>query len=110
MGREFTDRDMEIFNKLAPEAGGNNISSMGHPFPFILRPVSHKFAESEEDFKERLTRLTPDEIEYLADLAMEGKEEIRTLEDEDIDSFFEVLAEKVSTEKVESLKDKLGIL
>ena len=101
---------MEIFNKLAPEAGGNNISSMGHPFPFILRPVSHKFAESEEDFRERLTRLSSEDMEYLADLAMEGKEEIRTLEDEDIDSFFEVLAEKVSPEKVEALKDKLGIL
>lgn len=109
MGREFTDKDMEIFNKLAPEAGGKNISSMGHPFPFILRPVSHKFAESEEDFKERLMRLSAEEMEYLSDLAMEGKEEIRTLEDEDIDSFFEVLGEKVSPEKVEALKDKLSI-
>ncbi|MDK2891957.1 hypothetical protein [Methanohalophilus sp.] len=109
MRREFTDRDMEIFNKLAPEAGGNNISSMGHPFPFILRPVSHKFAESAEDFKERLSRLSMEEIEYLADLVMEGTEEIRTLEDEDIDSFFEVVSEKVSAEKVEALKNKLGI-
>jgi hypothetical protein len=49
-------------------------------------------------------------MEYIADLAMDGKEEIRTLEDEDIDSFFEVLAEKVSPEKAEALKDKLGIL
>ncbi len=110
MGREFTDKDMEIFNKLAPEAGGNNISSMGHPFPFILRPVSHKFAESEEDFRERLTKLSPEDMEYLADLAMEGKEEIRTLEDEDMDSFFDVLGEKVSPVKVAVLKDKLGIL
>lgn len=109
MGHEFTDRDLEIFNKLAPEAGGNTLSSMGHNFPFILRPVSHKFAESAEDFRERLMRLSVEEMEYLAGLAMEGKEEIRSLEDEDIDSFFEVLAEKISPEKAGEVKDKLGI-
>jgi hypothetical protein len=54
-------------------------------------------------------RLSVEEMEYLAGLAMEGKEEIRSLEDEDIDSFFEVLAEKISPEKAGEVKDKLGI-
>ena len=66
MPREFTRKDIEIFNKLAPEAGGRLTSrEAGHQFPFILRPVSHKFAESPEDFRERLERLSPDELDYL---------------------------------------------
>lgn len=109
MGREFTDRDMDIFNKLAPEAGGNNISQMGHPYPFILRPISHRFAESGEDFRNRLEKLNREDVEYLADLAIEGKEDVRGLEDEDMDSFFGVL-EGFSPEKLEELKDKLGMI
>jgi hypothetical protein len=109
MGREFTDRDMDIFNKLAPEAGGNNISQMGHPYPFILRPISHRFAESGEDFRNRLEKLKREDVEYLADLAIEGKEDVRGLEDEDRDSFFSVL-ERFSPEKLEELKDKLGMI
>ncbi|ADE35777.1 hypothetical protein [Methanohalophilus mahii] len=109
MGREFTDRDMDIFNKLAPEAGGNNISQMGHPYPFILRPISHRFAESGEDFRNRLEKLDRADVEYLADLAIEGKEDVRGLEDEDMDSFFSVL-EGFSPEKLEELKDKLGMI
>ncbi|MFW5986834.1 MAG: hypothetical protein ACOCPU_01295 [Methanohalophilus sp.] len=109
MGREFTDRDMDIFNKLAPEAGGNNISQMGHPYPFILRPISHRFAESGEDFRNRLEKLDREDMEYLANLAIEGKEDVRGLEDEDMDSFFSVL-EKFSPRKLEELKDKLGMI
>jgi hypothetical protein len=48
-------------------------------------------------------------VEYLADLAIEGKEDVRGLEDEDMDSFFSVL-EGFSPEKLEELKDKLGMI
>ncbi len=104
MGREFSKKDMDIFNKMAPEAGGSNISQMGHPYPFILRPISHKFAESAADFRERLERLTPDDLNYLVDLALQDKEEIRSLDSEDIDSIMELVAEKVSSERVKELK------
>ncbi|SES76865.1 hypothetical protein SAMN04488587_0880 [Methanococcoides vulcani] len=110
MGREFSDKDKEIFNKLAPENGGTHMSEMGHPYPFILRPISHKIAEDSDDFRERLERLDAEELEYLARLAMEGKEDIRSLDPEDIDSFFELLGEKVSEERVKELRIHLGIL
>ncbi|NYT18773.1 MAG: hypothetical protein GKC08_00530 [Methanosarcinales archaeon] len=110
MGREFSDKDKEIFNKLAPENGGTHMSGMGHPYPFILRPISHRIAEDSDDFRERLERLDAEELDYLAELAMEGKEDIRSLEEEDIDSFFELLAEKVSEERAKELRIHLGIL
>lgn len=110
MSREFTEKEIVIFNKLVPEAGGNLISPMGHQFPFILRPVSHKFAESAEDFRERIERLTPGELDYLVELALEEKEEIRTLEPEDIDSLMEVITEKISPDRTRELKKYLGMV
>ena len=109
MPREFTRKDIEIFNKLVPEAGGRLISTeAGHQFPFILRPVSHKFAESPEDFRKRLERLNPEELDYLVGLALEGKEDVQSL-DEDFEELVAVVAEKLSPERAKQLKDFVGI-
>ncbi len=110
MHRDFTDKEVEIFNKLAPEAGGSMNSQMGHPYPFILRPISHKFAESSEDFGDRLNRLDTEELDLLSDLILEGKEEVRSLDPEDVDVLMEIIAEKISSERADELKDYLGIL
>jgi hypothetical protein len=110
MSREFTEKDITIFNKLAPEAGGKLISrEAGHQFPYILRPISHKFAESSEDFKERLERLSPEELDYLVGLALEGKEDVQSLVEEDIEELINVVTEKVSPERVKQLKELLGV-
>ena len=110
MPREFSEKDIEIFNKLAPEARGELISrEAGHHFPYILRPVSHKFAESAEDFRERLERLDPEELDYLVGLALEHKEDVSSL-DEDLDELLEVVSEKVSPERARELKDFLGLV
>ncbi len=107
--REFTPLDIKIFKKLAPEAG-NMISPEGHQFMFILRPISHRFAQSSEDFRNRLDRLSKEELEYLVDLAFAGKEDVRSLEEEDRDVFFDMVASKISKERSEELKNQLGIL
>ena len=109
MPREFTQKDIEIFNKLAPEAKGNLTSrEAGHQFPFILRPVSHKFAESSEDFRKRLERLNPEELDYLVGLALEGKEDVQSL-DEDLEELVAVVAQKLPPERTKQLKDFVGI-
>lgn len=108
MAREFTQKDIEIFNKLAPELQGNITSPQGHQYLFLLRPVSHRLARSEEDFKERVLRLTDDELEYLVDLALKAQEDIRGLDD-DMYAFFEVIDERVP-HRLPALKDFLGIM
>lgn len=108
MTREFTQKDIEILNKLAPELQGNITSPQGHQYLFLLRPVSHRLARSSEDFKERLLRLTDDELEYLVDLALKAQEDIRGL-DEDMYAFFEVIDERVP-HRLAALKDFLGIM
>ncbi|MDW7732706.1 MAG: hypothetical protein SCH66_09805 [Methanolobus sp.] len=109
MSREFTEMDRKIFDKLAPELSGNTMSASGHNYPFILRPISHKVAESAEDFRNRLEKLDATELDYLVQLAMEGKEDIRSLEEEDIESFMELVEAKLSTERMKELKAKLGM-
>ncbi|MCD5426002.1 MAG: hypothetical protein LRZ92_06045 [Methanosarcinaceae archaeon] len=86
------------------------ISNMGHQYLFILRPISHKIAESAEDFRRRIDILTDDELEYLLGLALIGKEDIRSLEEDDIDSFIDVIAERLSIDKSRELKLYLGIV
>jgi len=109
MGRIFNEMDKQIFNKLAPELSGNTMSNAGHNYPFILRPISHKVAEDALDFRNRMQKLDTEEMEYLFQLAMEGKEDIRSLEEEDVDTFIELVEEKLSTEKMKELKAKLGM-
>ena len=110
MGRQFSKMDIEIFNKLAPEAGGNLNSEMGHPYPFILRPISHRIAESSEDFKQRIERLNAEELDYLIDLAIKGEEDVRSLDPEDIDAFTDVIEEKISAERAKELRLGIGIV
>jgi hypothetical protein len=109
MGRIFNDMDNQIFSKLAPKLNENTISKAGHNYPFILRPLSHKIAEDGEDFRNRMNKLDIEEMEYLFQLAMEGKEDIRSLEEDDVDTFLELVEEKLSTEKLKELKAKLGM-
>lgn len=109
MAREFTQKDIEIFNKLAPELQGNITSPQGHQYLFLLRPISHRLAQSAEDFKERLLRLTDDELEYLVDLALKAQEDIRGLDGEDMYAFFEAIDQRVP-HRLAALKDFLGIM
>ncbi|NLI62808.1 MAG: hypothetical protein GX362_05365 [Methanosarcinaceae archaeon] len=110
MARIFNERDIEIFTKLAPETGGNVQSGAGHAFPFILRPVSHRFAEDADDFRERINRLSTEDVLYLADLILENKEELRSLDEEDIESFLELVSQKVSPEKKKEILNHLGMV
>ncbi len=108
MAREFTKKDINIFNKLAPELKGNLISPQGHQYLFIMRPVSHRIATSSEDFKHRIEGLTDEELEYLVDLALEAKEDIRGLDEEDMYAFIEVVDERIP-DMSSQLKEFLGL-
>ncbi|MBQ3620775.1 MAG: hypothetical protein II940_03775 [Methanosarcinaceae archaeon] len=110
MGRIFTETDIRIFTKLAPETGGNIQSGSGHAFPFILRPVSHRFAQDADDFKNRISRLDNEEIEYLVGLILADQEELLTLDEEDFENFLDLVAERLSPEKKKEIADHLGVI
>jgi len=51
-----------------------------------------------------------EELDYLVKLALENKEDIRSLESEDIDTIIELVEQKISLERMKELKQHLGIV
>ena len=56
-----------------------------------------------------MERLNPEELDYLVGLALEGKEDVQSLEDEDLEELVSVVTIKVSPERAKQLKDFAGI-
>ncbi|RQD80427.1 hypothetical protein D5R95_08765 [Methanosalsum natronophilum] len=83
---------------------------MGHQYPYILRPISHRIAKSSEDFKKRLSFLSNDELNYLVDLILEDKEDIRSLDPEDTDALIELFKDRLSEKKAKDVKLHIGIV
>jgi len=98
MLRDLGSREIEILRKLAPELGDSLGPAPGHAFKFILLPVSHRIASSSEDF------------EYLVGLVLEGKEDIRSLAEGDLEAFLGVVNKRLSAEKTREIREKLGLV
>ena len=96
MARELTERDIEIFRKLAPECGETTCGGSGHAFQSILPPVSNHFAESAEDFEERLARLDGADVQWLVDRILDGSESLGCVQEEDIEAFVKLVRSSIS--------------
>ena len=103
MARELTERDIEIFRKLAPECGEAACGGSGHAFQSILPPISNHFAESAEDFEERLTRLDAADVQWLVDRILDGTESLACVQEEDIDAFVKMVRSNISDETGEAV-------
>lgn len=102
--RTLTDLDKQILAKLAPELEGATGPAPGHDYKFILLPVSHKLAESPEDFANRVNRLTDEELIYLVDLILKGDEDVRSLAEGDFDAVLEVIEKRLPEKAKELIK------
>ena len=102
--RTLSDLDKKILAKLAPELEGATGPAPGHDYKFILLPVSHKLSESPQDFANRASRLTDEELVYLIDLILQGEEDIHSLAEGDYDALVEMI-EKRLPEKAKELTD-----
>jgi hypothetical protein len=100
--RKLTDLDKKLLAKLAPEFKGATGPAPGHNYKFILLPVSHKLAESPEDFAKRVNKLTDEELDYVVDLILRGEEDIRSLAEGDFDALIDLI-EKRLPEKAKEL-------
>ncbi len=98
MPRELSEKDIEILKKLAPECGDLTCSGSGHPFHSILPPVSNHFSEDENDFAERISRLSDEELTYIAGMIEKGEESMGCLPEEDVDSLVKLIHDRLSDE------------
>ncbi len=98
MPRELNDRDIAILKKLAPECGDLTCSGSGHMFHSILPPVSNHFAADNDDFMERINRLSNEELSYITDLIQRGEESMGCLPVEDAEAFVKIVHDRLSPE------------
>jgi hypothetical protein len=103
--RTLSEIDKKILAKIAPEFNGATGPAPGHDYQFILLPVSNKLSESSQDFANRVARLTDEELIYLIDLILSGKEDVRSLAEGDYDELVEMI-EKRLPKKAKELKDR----
>jgi hypothetical protein len=96
MPRDLTPADIAILRKLAPDWEGIDCPGSGHDFHSILPPLSNHIAVDNEDFRQRISRLSADEWKYLTDLILSGEESLGCMPEEYMEDVAESIARHVS--------------
>ena len=103
MPRELSDRDREILRRLAPECSDETCSGSGHAFLSILPPVANHFARDDADFSVRLARLPDEDLGYLVDLILDGRESLGCVPPDYIEIFLRRVAERLGNTRAEEV-------
>jgi hypothetical protein len=98
MPRELSEKDIAILKKLAPECGDLTCSGSGHMFHSILPPVSNHFAQDSDDFIQRISRLSAEELTYITDMIRTGEESMGCLPVEDVEALVQYIHDHLSPE------------
>lgn len=105
MPRELSERDREILKRLAPECSDEICAGSGHAFLSILPPVANHYARDGADFRERIGRLSDDDLGYLVDLIMTGEESLGCVPPDFIEIFLRRVAERLGNRRAEEIVD-----
>ncbi len=92
-----------ILKKLAPELVDSTCRHARHEFRSVLPPVSQHFSRSHEDFRQRLLRLSDEELVYLVNLIFDGMESLHCVRKEHADALIEVVGKRISKIKAAEL-------
>jgi len=103
MARKLSSSDLQILKKIAPELVDSTCAHAGWEFRSVLPPVSQHISTSNSDFRQRLLKLSQEELTYLVDLVFEGMESLHCVKKEHVDAFIEVVSERISKEKAAKL-------
>lgn len=105
MARELSDRDKNILKKLVPEFEDLQIQGIDIEYMNILPPVANHHSKDERDFEERLNRLSAEDIKYISDLILDGRESLSCLYPEFANVFFTVAGKKLSSAVADQLRE-----
>ncbi len=98
--RKLSERDTKILAKLAPEM------ELPTHYRSILPPVSMHFAVDEEDLRERLERLSEEDLKYLAEKILDGSECLLCVSPESATIFLDLLECKVPGDAAKSIREQ----
>jgi hypothetical protein len=108
MPRILNERDKAILSILAPELGDPCCEESGHEFQSILPPISNHFARDEQDFRDRIARLSTEDLQYLADRILDGGESMGCMPPEDVESLVALIRQKISPEIAKKVQNAYG--
>ncbi len=97
--RKLDEKDLEILKKLAPEMRASEMH-----YRSILPPVSMHYAADEDDFQDRLERLSEGDLKYLAGRILDGSECLLCISPKSAKLFIETLEEKAPGESAEQIR------
>jgi hypothetical protein len=103
MARILDDNDIRILQVLAPECSEMICSGSGVEFRSILPPVANHYSGSDEDFRERLMRISDTDLRYLLEKMRTGEESVGCIPPE----LAEVLVEVIQTRVGKSEADEV---
>ncbi|MDO9098625.1 MAG: hypothetical protein Q7U60_10960 [Candidatus Methanoperedens sp.] len=103
MARKLSSGDLLLLRKLAPELADPTCAHAGHEFRSVLPPVSQHISASSEDFRERLMKLSDDDLNYLVNLIFEGMESLHCVRKEHVDALVDVVGIRLSKVKAAEL-------
>lgn len=105
MPRELDEKDLEILKKVAPELEKLICSGSGVEYRSILPPLANHISRDELDFENRLAKLSIKELQYLCDLALDGRESLGCLEPEYAEVFFNMVSDKISSDLAKKVRE-----
>lgn len=103
MARKLKPKDLDILRKLAPELVDPTCQHAGHEFRSVLPPISMHVSRTYEDFRQRLMKLSDDELNYLVNLILEGMESLHCVRKQYVDALIEVVGIRISKVKAAEL-------
>ena len=109
MARSLSETDLNIMHKLVPELKDDSCSSSHPAYRSILPPVSNRYATSDNDFEERLSKLTDQELEYIVDLIFDGMECLNCVRESHVGILLQAVSQRLSKKKADDLKEICGI-
>ncbi len=103
MARELSERDWGLLKILAPECDEVVCISSGFVYRSILPPVANHYANDEQDFLERVSRLSNEDLGYLVSLVTDGSESLGCVEPAYAEAFIDLIKRRLGNEAAESV-------
>jgi len=105
MARELSEKDKDILKKLVPEFEDLQSQGIDLEYMNILPPVANHHSKDELDFESRLNRLSAEDMKYISDLILDGRESLSCLWPEFAEVFFTVAGKKLSSAVADQLRE-----
>jgi len=80
MVRTLSNHDIKLLQQMAPEFAGENCSTINAPYKSLLPPIANHYSANADDFSMRIKKLSSDDLQYLCDLIISGKESLHCLQ------------------------------